>query len=1124
MKKHILVCLAIIPFLSFSQMWNAIGNPNGIAAASEVDIQVTAGGKLYAAYIDVNQSSKVSVVRWDAPANDWKPVGSTGIGDANVSDLQLIVLDEIYPVFAAKTFYQSNQALEIYQFDGTSWVSKSTGIGTYNQVDHSANYALSGTSWNKWFLTFKDPVLLSSTSGRVISINMASQTLYGTASTYALLSSASGKLDAYIDDSRAAVIHGQTGVTSTIHLDASNGAGVYAQNHTFETNLLSDNISKMQIERNDHLGAYSFIWASAVSNYPLKFSTLVNSTLNTGILLSSEALVTDFEFDTQNDDAFVFYKTAAACFYVKISNVTAPTLSTLSSGVSLAPASATSLETEVYNDIYVIAYVDQGKFFVKESNLPAQMIGQSIFSLCEGTELTNPANNSIFCSDPNFSQQGLSMTCISQNQAVISNSMINLTGAGTLQFSANINNTHQVSSPTIVDLQVELFDNGISRGTRLIPVTVYPKPDIAFTNAANEACKNTDPINLNGLALPLGGTWSGTGIQDNRFDPSYPSGSTVQMTYTKTNQYGCTQSNNLFFTLHQPPVLDVTSSSSDCNQHTGTASVEISNGLPPYSIYWNTGSDQATVQDLTPGQYMVSVTDANGCISTETSIVETNGLAQTGIVEGTSCYGLNDGSIQITTSGGVAPLSYSWSNGATSKDLSGLERGPYELTITDAEGCISAASYFVPEPQKIMLNQLTVTQPACSETNGQATATFNGGTAPFTYSWTDAQGTDLNNNNASLSGIGAGTYFCTVTDANNCTFTSSAWVSNNFGPNVIVSSTSASSCANDGAIQLSVVSGNPQSYLWTNGASTQNISGLAPGTYSVSITGASGCITVLGATINAALPPKAPICLVTVNESSNQNQVSWEKPFVNGISHFIIYRESSQAGLYQLIGSKSYADAPVFNDTVASPDVRSWRYKVASVNECGIESEWSSSHKTIHLTVNRGLQSDINLSWDQYEGFPYSNFILKRYTYTHGWEQIAVMPNNLFTYTDQPPSTAGLTYVVAVNAPNACSGITASRSNTDKRFSTDQPNALSELIDQFIRCYPNPAATVLNVENTSGQALEAQISDQKGRLVSTEVLIPGQTQINCGKLAVGMYHLEIRLSGAKALKRFVIER
>lgn len=1124
MKKHILICLAIIPFLSFSQTWNAIGNPNGIAAATQVDMQVTAGGKLYAAYIDVTNSSKVSVVRWDAPSNDWKLIGNSGIGDANVSDLQLIVLDEIYPVFAAKTMYQGNQALEIYQFTGSNWVSRSTGIGTYNQVDHSANYALSGTSQNNWFVTFKDAVLLSPTSGRMISINMATQALYGTASSYALLSSASGKMDAYIDENRAGIIHGQTGVTSTIHLDASNGGGVYAQNHTFETNLLSNNITKMQIERNDHLSAYSFIWSSGASNYPLKFNTLVNTTLNSEIVLSSEAPVTDFEFDTQNDDAFVFYKTAASCFYVKIGNVTAPLVSVISSGNSLAPASATSLETEVYNDIYVIAYVDQGKFFVKEYDLPAAIVSQNFFSLCEESALTDPANNSIPCSDPNFSHQGLSMTCISQNQAVISNSMITVTGEGTLRFSANINSTHNVQSPTIVDLQVELFDNGISRGTKLIPVTVYPKPDIVFTNPVNEACKNTDPINLNGLAYPSGGTWSGTGIQNNTFDPSYPSGSTVEMTYTKTNQYGCTQSNNLNFTLHQPPVPDVSSSSSDCNQHTGTASVEISGGLPPYAIYWNTGSDEAIVHDLMPGSYFVSVTDANGCVSTGTSIVETNGLSQSGTVQGASCYGAANGSIAITTSGGVAPLSYSWSNGARDKDLSGLAHGPYELTITDAEGCISAASYFVPEPQKIMLSQLSITQPACSESNGQVTASFQGGTAPFTYSWTDAQGTDLNHTNASLPDIGAGTYFCTVTDANNCTFTSSALVSNTFGPNVIISSTSASSCANDGAIQLHVISGDPQSYLWTNGATTPDISELAPGTYSVAITGASGCVTVLGASIHAALPPKAPICLVTVNESINENQVSWEKPFVNGISHFNIYRESSQAGLYQLIGTKAYSDAPVFSDTVASPDARSWRYKVSTVNDCGIESEWSSAHKTIHLTVNRGLQNDINLSWNQYEGFPYSNFILKRYTHTHGWEQIAVMPNNLFTYTDQPPSTIGLTYVVLITAPNSCSGMTATRSNTDKRFATDQPNGLSERNGQFVSLYPNPANAVLHVENGSGQPLEAQILDQTGRFISPLVLIPGHTPVDCGKLASGMYHLEIHSQEVNTLKRFVIER
>lgn len=1133
MKKLLLQCVAFLPLFSFSQDWNFIGNSAGIANATEVDIQVTPNGKLYAAYIDADNSKKVSVVQWNASNNTWQLIGNAGIGDANVFDLQLVVLDETHPAFAAKTFYQgTTQALEIYQFDGTGWTSQTSGFGAYNQIDHSTDYSLRGTSQANWFLTFKNPYSSSATYNRVITVNLANQSLYGTGSSYALLSSASGRLNAYADGTNSAVVHGQTGVTSTIHLDVSNTSGVYAQNYTFETGLLSDNITKLQIERNNASSAYSFMWASGASGYPLKFNTYTNSAMNTETVLSTGSSVGEFDFDTYNNDAYVFYKTAASCFFKKISNVTAPTVSTVSSGTAFAPATAASLETRVYNGIYVIAYVDGGKCYVKEYNQLASIGNYDLFTMCEMAAFNNTSGNSIYTTDPNFSHQGLTMTCTSSNTAVIPNSQISIDGAGTQTFSLNISNTNDVSAPTIVDLQFELFDNGVSCGTALIPITVNPKPDIAFTNTVNAVCKNADAINLSSWATPAGGSWAGTGIQNNIFYPSYPSTSAVSMTYSKTNQYGCSSSAVLPFTVNALPVVNVTTTSSDCNQSNGSAAAIVTSAQAPYSIYWSSGSTQTIINDLAPGQYVVSVTDANGCLSTANSMVGSNGLSQSGAAVAVNCSGAANGSIDVTTNGGVAPVVYSWSNGATTEDLSGLSAGSYDLTIRDGQGCVSAATYVVSEPQQIMLNQMTITRPSCSTADGQVTASFNGGTIPFSYSWANAQGTNLNVSNATLSDITAGAYSCTVTDANNCTFTATALVSNTSGPNVAIDTIIASSCSNDGEIQLNAISGNPQSYQWSNGETTQNVSNLAPGNYSVSITGASGCITVLGGTVEAALPDAVSICLVTVDEVTNKNLVVWEKPFTTGIDHFNIYRETSQAGVYQLVGSVNYTDESVFSDPVASPNVRSWRYKISSVNSCGVESALSANHKTIHLVVTQGLGNDKNLFWDNYEGFTYQNFVLKRYTFANGWEEIATMPSNLYTFTDQPASTIGLFYVVTVDAPNTCSStkmaqdFNTTRSNRDNRFSTNDEStaAVAELIDQAVNIYPNPANSYLYADNTSGETIEARVLDQTGRVVTVLTLIPGQTKIDCGKLSGGMYQLELRSQGAKTLKKFVIEK
>ncbi len=1129
MKKLLTLLVVFASTFSFSQGWNFIGSSAGIANATEVDIETTPGGNLYAAALN---AGVVTVYKWSTVSNSWVSMSGATIPGTS-SGLDLLVIGETTPVFAVKSNQGAlpNQFLYIYKFNGTSWIFQTMGPGGYNTVNYNDQYSLRANTAGNLILTFfneNEQATGYSPDDALITINMTTQTVHGGASPNLEQTSFAGQLSSCVDGNTTYVIHGEADMSDYIPMDVSVNGATYS-NNTLDN---MDGAYKMLIEKNNGATVTSSVWSVTSSPYPLRLRSFNGTTFGTQTAVSTSGAVVDFDFDTYNSDAYVFYKTTS-CFFNKVTNVSAaiPVVSNITNGPTLAPSSATCLRMEVCNGIYVIAYVNAGKFYVKEYNVLGNIEDNDVFAMCESSVFNNSASNTIYCSELNFNQQGLTMTCVSQNVGIIPNSAINVFGAGTLNFSLNINNTNDVSSPTIVDLQFELFDNGVSCGTALIPITVNPKPVIAFTNPVNAVCENANPINLNNWVTPNGGTWSGTGILNNIFQPSYPTGSTVVMTYSKTNQYGCSSSSTLPFTINQTPDLNVTTDTSNCNQNTGSASVAITNGQSPYSIYWSTGSTQSSVSDLAPGQYLVSVTDANGCLSTSTSMVASNGLSQAGVPTGASCYGTTNGAINVTVTGGAAPLVYAWSNGATSEDITGLVGGPYELTITDALGCVSTASYTVQEPQQIMSNQMTVTQPGCSATNGQVVASFNGGTSPFTYAWVNSLGASVGTNSATLTNIGAGTYTCTITDASGCTFSSSALVSNNFGPTLAINTIVPSSCSNDGQIQLTVISGSPQSYLWSNGATTQNISNLSPGNYSVSVTGISGCITVLGGTVESTLPDPVEICLVTVDSVTNTNLVVWEKPITTGIDHFNIYRETSQAGLYQLVGSVLYTDESVYNDIVASPNVRSWRYKISSVDDCGTESELSLNHKTIHLVISQGLGGDINLFWDSYEGFSYSNFVIKKHTDADGWTTIQTMPNNLFTYTDgNVTSTDGLFYVVTVNAPSICNAtksaqdFNTTRSNRDNRLSTGQPNSVSEMLNQVVNIYPNPANNFLNVDNASSQFIEARILDQTGRIISSTTLVPGQTKIDCGKLAMGVYNIELHSLGAKTLKRFVIER
>ena len=186
-------------------------------------------------------------------------------------------------------------------------------------------------------------------------------------------------------------------------------------------------------------------------------------------------------------------------------------------------------------------------------------------------------------------------------------------------------------------------------------------------------------------------------------------------------------------------------------------------------IAWSNG---ATTEDLTglgAGTYELTVTDANGC---EVSIDGGVEITEPNILEiaidataDASCNGATDGSIDITVSGGTAPYSYAWSNGATTEDLAGLGAGTYELTITDANGCEAKidGGVEITEPNILEIAIDATADASCNgAADGSIDVTISGGTAPYTYAWSNGAATE------DLSGLGAGTYELTVTDANGC--------------------------------------------------------------------------------------------------------------------------------------------------------------------------------------------------------------------------------------------------------------------------------------------------------------------------------------------------------------------
>ena len=202
-----------------------------------------------------------------------------------------------------------------------------------------------------------------------------------------------------------------------------------------------------------------------------------------------------------------------------------------------------------------------------------------------------------------------------------------------------------------------------------------------------------------------------------------------------------------------------------------------------------------------------------------------------------SCYGGNDGSLELTVSGGVAPFTFNWTGGiGNTGNPTGLSTGSYNVTITDANGCSTSTGANVNQPQELSLS-ITPTNIGCNMTTGSATANVGGGTFPYSYAWSNGQTTQTATN------LAAGTYEVIVTDANGCVISLTTTVDEITGLTVNIGSSNVS-ChgGNDGGATANVSGGQaPFTYAWSNGQSSETITNLEPGNYSVTVMDFNGC-------------------------------------------------------------------------------------------------------------------------------------------------------------------------------------------------------------------------------------------------------------------------------------------
>ncbi|MEI6124429.1 MAG: gliding motility-associated C-terminal domain-containing protein, partial [Bacteroidota bacterium] len=289
-------------------------------------------------------------------------------------------------------------------------------------------------------------------------------------------------------------------------------------------------------------------------------------------------------------------------------------------------------------------------------------------------------------------------------------------------------------------------------------------------------------------------------------------------TVTITDTNACTASASVVIT--QPAIITATISKTNIacfGENNGVVTIAPTGGTAPYSYNWSNGGNTITITGLIAGNYLVTITDQNGCTSsTNATITQPIVLTSSiGISENVSCYGGNNGAASVIINGGTSPYTYNWSNGANTVNNTGLVVGTYTVTITDTNHCTASTSVAITQP-----NQLTIaaygSTTVCQGNSVTIGTNVSGGTPPYYYHWNH----NLDNNTThAVVVMDTTNYNVFATDANGCITDTSFVILNINSPLIGIHSEPNAICKGTSATLNLAVSGGvgPYNFMWNNG-------------------------------------------------------------------------------------------------------------------------------------------------------------------------------------------------------------------------------------------------------------------------------------------------------------------
>lgn len=596
-----------------------------------------------------------------------------------------------------------------------------------------------------------------------------------------------------------------------------------------------------------------------------------------------------------------------------------------------------------------------------------------------------------------------------------------------------------------------------------------------------------------------------------------------------SDEAGCNASDSVWIYGHTAGFeldANVTPLPTTCGNNYGSASASPVNAVGPVTYYWSNGDTTNAADSLVATSYFVQITDSLNCY-VETTFIIDNSDGPTIVIDSSAnpaCGGLTTGLVNVTVTGGAAPYTFLWSNGATTEDLAGVPAGTYSLVVTDNGGCENQICLTLTAPQAMYASLNGQVYANCFVNDGALSVIVYGGYTPYTYQWDAAA---FSQTNDTAVGLYSGMYTVVVTDSIGCTTTGTYGTGDFTGPSPFLWSSANPTCTGaTGFIDIDAFGSGPFSYQWSGGQITEDITNVPGGDYVCIVTDIFGCKGVFSTSLYQQVPYSPTLCMVTVDSTGTQNVVVWDKSFNPEADYFNIYREGvCNSDDFGKVGFTLYDSLSVFYDTVVNSDTRSWRYYVTCVDTCGFESYPSEINQTVHLTVAFNANFDAVLNWGTYDGYTVQDYAIYRKNVAGtGYDLVDSVSSTTLTYTDTIDFTAYLPeveYYVEARTSTVCFASRAfnqnsSRSNNAKALviadtsSGSAVNSLSEM-QEIIKIYPNPTNDVVNIriDNGDGNAYHMDVIDQLGKVVKTVDML-NRTSFTTREMNNGIYFLRIK--------------